>query len=63
MSYYLSGTTIVFDRHGFVFHITFGENYRNYTVIEARRKLKRWYTKSQQDDILRYLKEQKYLKL
>ncbi len=59
--YYLSGNSIVFPRRGFVFHRSFGENYWNYSKISARRKLKQWYTKGQQNDILHYLQEQKYL--
>ena len=61
MRYYVEGNNIFFPKHGFVFHCSFGEAYRNYSTINARRKLKRSYTKSQQDDIIHYLKEQKYI--
>jgi hypothetical protein len=61
MRYYVEGNNIFFPKHGFVFHYSFGEAYRNYSTINARRKLKRSYTKSQQDDIIHYLKEQKYI--
>ena len=61
MRYYLEGNNVVFPKHGFVFHCSFGESYRNYSIIKARQKLKRSYTHSQQDDIIHYLKEQKYI--
>ena len=59
--YYVVGDSVVFPKHGFVFHRLFAEKYRNYSTINARRKLKKHYTKSQQDDIIHYLKEQKYI--
>ena len=59
--YYFSGVNVVFPRHGFVFHINFHEAYRDLTVISARRKLKQFYTKGAQNDIIHYLKEQKYI--
>ena len=61
MRYYIEGNNVVFPKHGFVFHCSFAEAYRNYSTIQARRKLKNSYTRSQQDDIIRYLKEQKYI--
>ena len=61
MRYYVEGNNIFFPKHGFVFHCSFAKAYRNYSTINARRKLKRSYTKSQQDDIIHYLKEQKYI--
>ncbi len=46
---------------GLVFHKSFVNTYKGMTLINARRELKRWYTKSQQDAILKYLKEQKII--
>lgn len=61
MRYCLEGDNVVFPKHGFVFHRSFGEPYRNFSTIKARQKLKVYYTKSQQDDIIHYLKEQRYI--
>ena len=61
MQYYIEGNNVFFPKHGFVFRCSFAEVYRNYSIINARRKLKKSYTKSQQDDIIHYLKEQKYI--
>jgi hypothetical protein len=61
MRYYVVGNSVVFPKHGFVFNCCFAEAYRNYSIISARRRLKKHYTKSQQNDILHYLKEQKYI--
>jgi len=61
MSHYVENDNVFFPKHGFVFHCSFAEAYRNYSTIEARRKLKKHYTKSQQNDIIHYLKEQKYI--
>lgn len=61
MRYYIEGNNVFFPKHGFVFHYSFAEAYRNYSTIEARRKLKKHYTKSQQNDIIHYLKEKKYI--
>jgi len=59
--YFLWGNSICFHKHGLIFHKDFGKNYSNHTTISARKKLKKWYTKSQQNDIIHYLKEQKYI--
>jgi len=61
MCYCIDGDNVIFPKHGFVFHYSFAEAYRNYSTIETRRKLKKYYTKSQQNDIIHYLKEQKYI--
>jgi hypothetical protein len=61
MRYYIEGNNVVFPKHNFIFHCSFGQTYQNYSTIQARRKLKNSYTKSQQDDIIHYLKEQKYI--
>jgi len=61
--YYVSGQNVVFTRRRFIFHITFAENYTGMSVIEARRKLKRHYTKGEQNEILHYLKTNNYLKV
>jgi hypothetical protein len=61
MRYYLSGNNVIFPKHNFIFHCNFGNTYYNYSIVRARRKLKTYYTRSQQDDIIHYLKEQKYI--
>ncbi len=60
--YIVSGNHVIFTRRRFVFHITFGQSYANMTLIEARRKLKKYYTKGEQNDILHYLKTNNILK-
>ena len=46
----------------FVFYKTFIESYRGLTVVQARRKLKSFYTRSMQDLIIRFLKEKGAIK-
>jgi hypothetical protein len=46
----------------FKFHKTFVETYRGLDTIQTRRKLKRYYTRSEQDAIIRYLKENEIIK-
>jgi len=60
--YIVSGKNVIFTRRRFVFHITFSENYAGMTIIEARRKLKKYYTKGEQDEIIHYLKTNNILK-
>ena len=44
----------------FKFHISFSDKYKGLNVIQTRRKLKGYgYTKSEQDQIIHYLKETK----
>lgn len=46
-----------------IFYHKFGETYRGLTLIQTRRKLKKvGYTHGAQDEILHYLKEEKYIK-
>jgi SOS response regulatory protein OraA/RecX len=46
-----------------IFYHSFGENYRGLTLIQTRRKLKKvGYTHGAQDEILHYLKQEKYIK-
>lgn len=47
---------------GLIFNKGFVNKYRGLTLINARRKLKVWYTKSQQDQILSFLKKKKVIK-
>jgi hypothetical protein len=49
------GENIIFPT-GHVFHKSFTRSYVGLTVINARRKLSKYYTHGQQDMILRYLK-------
>jgi len=61
MRYEINGNNVIFPKHNLIFHFSFGQAYKNYSTIQARRKLKKSYTKSQQNDIIHYLKEQKYI--
>lgn len=61
MRYHIDGNLVFFPKHNFIFHCRFAESYKNYSIIEARRKLKKYYTKSQQNDIIHYLKQHKYI--
>jgi hypothetical protein len=47
---------------GFVFHESFVKTYKGLGTIQARRKLKQYYTHSDQDAIIRYLKENGIIK-
>lgn len=58
---YIDGNSVIFPKHKFIFYRNFGRSYQNRTIINARRKLKQYYTKSQQNDIIRYLREHKYI--
>lgn len=55
------GINVVFSR-GYCFHKDFINSYRGLTTVQARRKLKRSYTRSMQDDIIRYLKSKGIIK-
>lgn len=46
----------IFFNNGFVFHINFYRNYKIGDTISIRRKLKHFYTKSQQNLIISYIK-------
>ena len=46
----------------FKFYYTFVESYRGLDVVQARRKLKKHYTKSEQNIIISYLKKERILK-
>lgn len=46
----------------FKFHKSFINSYKNLNIVQVRRKLKIWYTKSEQDEIIHYLKENKLIK-
>lgn len=53
----------MFTRFAMIFYHTFGETYRGLTLIQTRRKLKKvGYTHGPQDEILHYLKQEKYIK-
>jgi len=61
--YYKSGNSIVFTKFAMIFYHSFGETYRDLTLIQARGKLKKvGYTHGPQDEILHYLKQEKYIK-
>lgn len=46
----------------FNFHPSFVKAYKGLTIIQARRKMKRYYTRSEQSLILRWLKNNGFLK-
>ena len=46
----------------FNFYYKFVDSYKNLDVVQARRKLKKYYTKSEQDMIISYLKSVGVLK-
>ena len=46
----------------FKFHKSFVDTYRGLDIIQTRRKLKIWYTRSSQDLIIRYLKNNNIIK-
>ena len=63
MRYYKSGNSIVFTKFAMNFYHKFSETYQGLDLIEARRKLKKiGYTHGAQDEILHYLKQEKYIK-
>lgn len=63
MRYYKSGNSIVFTKFAMNFYHKFSETYQGLSLIEARRKLKKiGYTHGAQDEILHYLKQEKYIK-
>ena len=45
----------------FKFYHTFIESYRGLNVVQVRRKLKKYYTKSEQNLIISYLKRERIL--
>ena len=46
----------------FKFYYNFVDSYRGLNIVQARRKLKKYYTKSEQDLIISYLKAERILK-
>lgn len=63
MRYYKSGNSIVFTKFAMIFYHSFGETYKGLDLIQARRKLKKiGYTHGPQDEILHYLKQERYIK-
>jgi hypothetical protein len=63
MRYYRDGNSIVFAKFGMNFYHKFAEMYQGLNLIQARQKLKKiGYTHGAQDEILHYLKQEKYIK-
>ena len=53
----------MFTKFAMNFYHKFAETYQGLNLIQARRKLKKvGYTHGPQDEILHYLKEEKYIK-
>ena len=50
------------DTNSFIFHKSFVNSYRGMNTIQVRRLLKHYYTRSIQDNIIRYLKEKQVIK-
>jgi hypothetical protein len=59
--YEICGQSVFFKKVPLVMHISFSRKYRGLSVSGARRKMKGWFTRSQQDEIIHYLKTQKYI--
>ena len=55
------GDSVLFLKHGFVFHKSFRKTYSGMTIPQARFKMRKRYTHSQQDELIHYLKEQNLL--
>ena len=53
--------SVLFLKHGFIFHKLFRRTYAGMTIPQARAKMRKRYTHSQQDEIIHYLKEQNLL--
>jgi hypothetical protein len=51
-----NGNNVIFPQE-FIFYKGFVNTYKGMTVIQARRKLKNYYHRSMQDEIIRYLKQ------
>jgi len=54
--FYETDKSIVFPKLQFCFHKSFVKTFKGKTIIQARRVLKMYYTRSQQDEIIHYLK-------
>lgn len=55
-------TSVFFTKTGRVFHRTFARKYYGKNVISARQIAKKWHARSQQDEIIHYLKNQQIIK-
>jgi len=51
------GQSVFFPRVGLCFHKSFSDKFKGLTFPQARRKLKKSFTHSQQDHIMHYLKQ------
>jgi|694.fasta_scaffold00486_52 hypothetical protein len=59
--YEIHGQSIFFKKVPLVLHISFSRKYYGLSISAARRKMKGWHTRGQQDEIIHYLKTQKYI--
>jgi hypothetical protein len=55
-------TSVFFKKTGFVFHRSFARKYYGKNVISARQVAQKWHTRSQQDEIIHYLKDKQIIK-
>ena len=56
------GQSVFFPRVGLCLHKSFSDKFKNLTYPQARRKLRKSFTHSQQDDIMHYLKNKEITK-
>lgn len=60
--YIETDSSVFFPKVGLVFHVSFSNSYRRMNIIQVRRKLKVYFTKSQQDEIIHYLRKKSSIK-
>ena len=56
------GESIFFHKTKMVFHVSFVQRFYGCNVVSARRKIKGWFTRGQQDEIIHYLKKKATIK-
>jgi hypothetical protein len=52
----VSGQSVYFPKVNLNFHISFSRKYYNMDIVKIRQTLKKYYTHSEQDEIIHYLK-------
>jgi hypothetical protein len=62
LRYEIVDQSIFFKKIPMVMHISFSRNYQGLTIASVRRKLKKSFTKAQQNELIHYLKTQNYIK-
>ena len=61
--YYETETSVFFVKTGMVFHKSFSHKYKGLSIVQARRVLGQYFTRSQQDEILHYLKDKHHISI